>query len=38
MAYFVLKSVVRLVGGMHGIFCGEECVVAVRKNICRILW
>ena len=37
MAYFVVKGVVRLLGGINSIFCGEGCSVAVRKNIWHIL-
>jgi len=34
MSYFVVGSVERT----HGIFCGEDCGVAVGKNTCHILW
>jgi len=37
MAYFVVKSVVQLLGRMHGIFYFEEFGVALRKNSCHIL-
>jgi len=37
MAYFVVKGVVRLLGGINSIFCGEGCSVAVRKNTWHIL-
>ena len=37
MAYFVLKSVVWLLGGIDSIFRGEESCVVVIKNIWHIL-
>jgi len=38
MAYFAVKSVVWLLGRLHGLFCGLECVVAIRKSSWLILW
>jgi len=33
----VMKNFVCLLGRIHGIFCGEECCGAVRKNTWYIL-
>ena len=38
MAYFVVSSVERLCIRINGIFCAEECCVAVTKNRWLFLW